>query len=546
MAPQPEEALLVETFGLRLLAFLCGTGEEEMEQRIEGAVTLPDPSEVVLINYLVPLAETVAQQRMEHPGIPAAFGLEALGRFDPTVGTTVGNALREAAGGTVLAPVRGTRSDDDPVKASLFRLARDAYPQLLARIEEPWHMPHLLFFHHPARSELEAALAADEQLSQLYPDEDPGLGRRDVMFNSLGRGGSIQSVMFGETVISAAWDAVTMSTEAPMLDDLLEAIDSNIDVIRTAVEGGQPGVPALLVFTGVTTAESREVATPWGPLRPLREVERRAAPSMLEGAVSGTDQDGRSVTVSYAGELVLETTVPFGVTTRPWDDMERGFPDFPHVSGAEALRRRIEGVQLAVFLTVERPPGSWATARLAWQWLADPLSQGRALGWADTRSSPGFMPYELSSEDCDAVASWAQWIDDGWTPRVDIAIRRTLSAAHARTDPADRLVDAVIAWENLFGTSEGEPRLRISAAMAWLLEAEEDERRSRQDQIKRLYDDRSKIVHGAQFDDQVIGERANDALSLARQSLQVLFRARPDLLELPDGAARSIRLILGG
>ena len=250
--------------------------------------------------------------------------------------------------------------------------------------------------------------------------------------------------------------------------------------------------------------------------------------------------------MSYSGELVLETTVPFGLTVRPWDDMERGFPDFPHVSGADALRRRIEGVQLAVFLAAKRPPGSWATARLAWQWLADPLSQGRAIGWTDTRSSPGFMPHELTPNDCKEVAAWAQRIEANWTPHVDIAVRRTLSAAHARTDAADRLVDAVIAWENLFGTSEGEPRLRISAAMAWLLEESEGARRSRQDEIKRLYDDRSKIVHGARFNERAIGERANEALSLARQCLQLLFRDRPDLLELPDGAARSLRLILGG
>jgi hypothetical protein len=546
VAPRPLEALLVETFGLRLLAYLCDSGEGEMEERIEGGVSLSAPAEAVLVNYLVPLAESVAQHRMEHPGLPVAFALEPLGRFDAAVGTTVGNALRAAAGGIVPEPLPGTTADHDPVKSQLFRLGRDAYPQLLAPVEEPWHVPHLLFFHHPARVGLDKALAEDDQLSRLYPDDDPGLGRRGAIFNSLGQGHSIQSVMFGETIISAAWDAATMTTEVPSLDDLFKAIDSNVDVIRAAVDGGQPQVPALLVFTGVATAGSRVIRTPWGPLRPLGEVERRASPATLEGAVSSTDADGKSVTVSYSGELVLETKVPFGLVVRPWDYMERGVPDFPSVGDTDELRRRIEGVQLAVFLAVDRPSGSWATARPAWQWLADPLSQGRAMGWADTRSSPGFMPYELTSKDCDEVASWTQRVDARWTPPVDIAVRRTLSAAHARSDAADRLVDAVIAWENLFGTSEGEPRLRISAAMAWLLEPSEDARRSRQDQIKRLYDDRSKIVHGARFDEQVIGERANDALSLARQSLQVLFRDRPDLLELADGAARSVRLILGG
>jgi hypothetical protein len=482
---------------------------------------------------------------MEHRG-PVALALgRLLGRFDPAVGTTAGNALRAAAGGIVPEPLRGTTADHDPVKSRLFRLARDAYPQLLAPVEEPWHDPYLSFFDHPAQVELVTVVADDEQLSRLYPNDDPGQGRRGVMFDSLGRAVPIQSVTFGETVICAAWNAATMTAEPLSLDDLFKAIDSNVDVIRAAVAGRQPQVLALLVFTGVTTAGSRAIKTPWGPLRPLGEVERRASPATLEGAVSSLGADGESFTVSYSGELVLETTVPYGLVVRPWNYLQP-FPYHPSVGGADGLRKRIEEVQLAVFLAVDRPPGSWATAHLAWQWVADPLSQTRAIGWVDIRSSPNFMAYELTAKDCDEVASWTERVGAHWTPPVDIAIRRTLSAAHARSDAADRLVDAVIAWENLFGTSEGEPRLRISAAMAWLLEASEDARRSRQDEIKLLYDYRSKIVHGARFDEKDIGERANRALALARQSLQVLFRDRPDLLELEDGAARSLRLILGG
>lgn len=542
----PVEALLVETIGRRLLAYLCNASREQIERRIEDGESLHPSAEAVITSYLVPLAEEVATTQAEQPGIPAAFALELLGQFDSAANTTVANALRAAAGGHVRDPTLGTSADTDPVKALLFQLARDAYPQLLAPVDEPWRMPHLNLFRHPARVELESALAADEHMSRLHHDEDPGLGRRGVMYNSLGRGGSIQSVMFGETVISAAWDAASMSIDTPTLEDLLRSIDSNVDVIREAIAGRQPQIRALLVFTGIISSEVTSVPTPWGVLRPLTDTERIASPAMLEGQVSGIDAEGKSVTVSYAGELVLDTTLPYELVLRPWDDMEKGLPDFPSVTGADALRRRAEGVQLAALLAIDRPAGSWATARLAWQWASDPLSQGRLLGWMDTRSQPGFMPYELTSEDCDQLAEWTRRIETHGAPHIEIAVRRVLSAAHARADPADRLVDAVIAWENLFGTSEGEPRLRISSAIAWLVKSDNAQRASLQDRIKRLYDDRSKIVHGGTLDTQVIGERANEALALARQCLQILLRDRPDLLHLPDGAARSLRLILGG
>jgi hypothetical protein len=111
---------------------------------------------------------------------------------------------------------------------------------------------------------------------------------------------------------------------------------------------------------------------------------------------------------------------------------------------------------------------------------------------------------------------------------------------------ADRLVDSVIVWENLFGTVEGEPRLRISAALAWLLTGDPIDREARQLELKRLYDYRSKIVHGGKPDEVALGEQANAALMHARDALRALFSDRTDVLALPDGAARSLRMIMGG
>ena len=62
---------------------------------------------------------------------------------------------------------------------------------------------------------------------------------------------------------------------------------------------------------------------------------------------------------------------------------------------------------------------------------------------------------------------------------------------------------------------------------------------------KQLYD-RSGTVHGGTFNESAISERANGALDLARSSLRVLVADRHEVLSLPDGSARSLRLILDG
>jgi hypothetical protein len=166
------------------------------------------------------------------------------------------------------------------------------------------------------------------------------------------------------------------------------------------------------------------------------------------------------------------------------------------------------------------------------------------MSWWDPKSNPGFIPYELSVDESAGLQEWASLIDKAAHPSIRVAVRGCLSAAHARADPADRLVDAVIVWENLFGTSEGEPRLRISAAMAWLLGQDGKDRRRLQLELKKLYDARSKVVHGGDVSPEELGTSALSALSYAVQILKSLFRERPEVLGLGDGASRSLAVLL--
>lgn len=543
MTTETTDALLLETFGPRLLAYLSNAGEQQADERFRNGMPLPGPSEAAL-SQLIPLAERVAQQRLDQPGYPISLSLSVLGSVPEGADTSIGNLVRLSAGGVIEQPE--AISDDDQVLASLHRLARDAYPQLLVPSEEAsWQHRDLSFFRHPGRSDLQNAVHDDPQLSAMYPSEDGELGRQGYVVNSLGRGGTVQSVMFAETVVRAAWDLASMSTAVPSLGSLYRALEESVEVLRRALAGLSTETKALFAFTGFTTG-GRTVETPWGVLRPIAAAERAAAPPSLEGGVSGTDAGGRSVTVSYSGEVVLDAKVPFGLSAHGWQPGEEtpDFPAFTQLDGARVMRRCSEGVQLALLLAVDRPVGQWPTARFAWHWIADPTSHGRSMGWADPRTSPGFMPTELSEDECAALRRWCGLVEAHWLPQVDIAVRRLLSAAQVRNDAADRLVDSVIAWENLFGTSEGEPRLRISSAMAWLLAETVAERTHLQKEIKQLYDDRSKIVHGGTFDQSAIADKANRAVELARSCLRALFADRSEILAMSDGSARSLALIL--
>jgi Apea-like HEPN len=106
------------------------------------------------------------------------------------------------------------------------------------------------------------------------------------------------------------------------------------------------------------------------------------------------------------------------------------------------------------------------------------------------------------------------------------------------------LIDSIIAWENLFGSKEGELRFRITSSLAVLLEESYQARKDLKKRLSDLYDLRSKVVHGSRNLKRSEYPQCQEALSIAIEAIRVLIRERPDLLELPDGTERSTALLL--
>jgi hypothetical protein len=150
--------------------------------------------------------------------------------------------------------------------------------------------------------------------------------------------------------------------------------------------------------------------------------------------------------------------------------------------------------------------------------------------------------------DVDQTNRWAEWtalVHANYSSKLDIAVRRTLSAATERADPTDGLIDAVIAWENLFGSGSGESTLRVSASVAWLLGTNAPERAAIRDQVKKIYDLRSKVVHGSRaLGSKEATDRRSEAVDLTLRTLRTIFRDRRDLLTCKDSSARSAKVII--
>lgn len=541
--------LLKEIFGLPLLAYLCATDQDSIRRWLEPEADdtglLGPGGQSVVTGWLLPLAQRISTV----PAPRRAWEMRILGHPAGGGGEWLGSAIRRQAGGELLAGAAGA----DAVENALVEMAVDAFPVLLAPGVMAWDGPGLSLFDHRSHDVLLDALRNDPVLDQLYGPEEPGMGRRGYMADSFGHGRTTQDLGFPEELILASWDMARMTMEEPGVADLVEIVGLNLNRLREAVAGGSPLVPVKLVFTGFRSRDGSAIPTPWGVLRPIHEWERRFTPRDLQHSISGTNDDGHEVLVSYGGEMVLDMQIPYRLEVS-------GFPgpDPSDDDGFMAAVRRLsptpsiewvkDAVALALVMAVDRPVGSWVVSRLAWIWRADPMGRGHGIGgWNDTQRGPGFMPYELSTDDSHSVERWCVLIAQHWTGQLDVAVRRLLSASDNRSNAADRLVDSVIVWEALFGTRQGESGLRISAAMAWLLaEDSVDARGTLRGEVSKIYNERSGIVHGRAHDEANTHAIASRAVELARDVVKRLFDSRPDLLGIRANSDRSVRLLLGG
>jgi hypothetical protein len=206
----------------------------------------------------------------------------------------------------------------------------------------------------------------------------------------------------------------------------------------------------------------------------------------------------------------------------------------------EALQRVCEHTQLAFTLAIDRKPP--IACDKSWTLVADPLSM--VVGISGQMRTPVPVDFYVAEEsDMSLVQQWAGILHSTSSAKVEIALRRLISATTERRHPVDGFIDAVIAWENLFaGTSQGELSFRICGTMSKLLEGDTEKRLVLYKELIGLYNSRSKVVHGSK--ELSVEEAAvlrDNSLSVLLCSLRALYVDYPALL---NDADRSKRIML--
>ena len=153
----------------------------------------------------------------------------------------------------------------------------------------------------------------------------------------------------------------------------------------------------------------------------------------------------------------LSMSYPYLIQAQAGNMADPPAPWPPRFRPPPAIEQAVRRLRFSLMLAVEREYRVLLVQ--TWRAFDEPFSFGIAHSWSDPRHGTTLMPTQLTPAE---VGAWGEWYDRLNAPevdKIDLALSRILRAVAERREPSDVLVDSVIAWENLFGTKEGEPNL---------------------------------------------------------------------------------------
>ena len=458
-------------------------------------------------------------------------------------------------GGTIAGQLHGQAGGASPtlpssdVGAIVGQVANDVYPALLIPENDDPFFPTIgnsiyataAIFRHPLQVRFQDALFKDQTLASKFTDGDPAVGRTSMVWRNTGSGGTVQASMLLDQIIGGAWRHI--KDDSPTPERLIEASAAQLALICHLLKGQRRITQARFAFMGIQLPSGTgEIAFSDAVLRTTTAADRALAPGSLKGQLTGTNRGGETTVVNYDGDVVLCIDFDMAVRARA-EQPGPGAAAWPQdMKVPESLEHQLERLRISLVLAVERPDRVQLLP--TWRFFDDPFGYGSATGWSDPRRTIGIMPATLTNEEVKTWVEWYRRLSNPHVKQIQLAVSRVLRAIEERREPADVLVDAVIAWENMFGTAEGEPTLRVTASLALLLGATLEERKRLRSRYKDIYKLRSRVVHGSGAIRGSEHPMCQEALDVALQALRKLTYERTDILRLPDGNERSLHLIL--
>lgn len=366
---------------------------------------------------------------------------------------------------------------------------------------------------------------------RLFPDGIEDHRTQSARFvTSFGNSTSIQAGLIHETLIKSGI-ALMRANNFRSSIALQETTCAMLDKIRDALLGKDTKVDVFDVFDifGLDTEFSYDfehVAVTGIPNDFVRHIPNEGRPSInadgkLYGMVLRRKCNFRVTVLKSETEFDLCKPWPLPITINELDE-KRNLLTLATASSVKDAK--MTGARLRSTISIDPMLG------LNYSWYSSSLT---------------LSEQHISNKDeCREMIDAMELLLLADSKRITIAISRFVSASVNRNDFNDSLIDAVIGLENLFG-NRSEISFSVSLGVAALLGRTPNDRHNYFSAVKKIYNIRSKIIHGSSTcKENNIRESRDQAIYLLRDCIMEIAKRRPDLAIMAQ-SERIKSLLLG-
>lgn len=298
-----------------------------------------------------------------------------------------------------------------------------------------------------------------------------------------------------------------------------------IDSLRVALSGGHAVIDEVHVYAGIGVEEGVNLPIRSGLIRAISHglmnyMDRDYRPSVSAGVIQGVTQSHH---------------IPYDVvvSNSSMEDVK-----------SSIMAADLKNVDLGdewLFTSVLYDKGNdFVPAQLLGTVIIDPIFGPRWKGRVE-RKWLG-LGKTISIDQSMDVAAILDNVNILINSKITYSVRRFISSSSTRSDPRDALVDAVIGLESLFG-DRSDLSTTVATCAAKLCEDNQPKRDAVFLMIKKIYDTRSKIVHGGNVKGNII-DLCLEIQKILRKVIIALVEEHPEKLDMaPAERARRILLL---
>ncbi len=302
----------------------------------------------------------------------------------------------------------------------------------------------------------------------------------------------------------------------------VDLVRENHRQLQKAIAGEKVKAYHVVGIAGISLSAGVRASTPWGILQAAPKIQSGPDPIMLE-----TSPQTECMLIE---EKML--TVRFDFAAQPEHEFDREAEyrdpnaDFLFILSCVLSSDHTEGSG--------GPVETWLVPVLPFHYGSVSSHLGR------TSRASGSIDFDKLVDD---LEHWSGLVSARHSNELEIAATRLVSSIVHRESYVDSLIDAVMVWEALFGTST-EVTFRVTAALAKFLEPDASKRHGYRKKLKDVYGLRSRIVHGSNVGTVEAREAARLAVDVAAKALKELYRRGEKWISMKS-TERADTLLLG-